>query len=124
MPEEAGLWSMTTPGTAECSAARSTRTPTLASLNRRTTVRKLRQGRSLRCAGVFISRLIVQGLLIQAGSIQSEWSQMNRRGAMSAEKRARERGSKPTTFQWHTLLWLQLVSLRVYRVSAVQRDSL
>ena len=49
---------------------------------------------------------------------------MNRRDAMSAEKKVSERGPKPTIFQWQTLLRLELVSLRVYRVSAVARISL
>jgi hypothetical protein len=45
--------------------------------------------------------------------------EMNRRDAMSTEKRVRERGLKPIIFQWQTFLWLGLVSLRVHRVSAV-----
>jgi hypothetical protein len=40
---------------------------------------------------------------------------MNRRDTMIAEKKASEKGPKPTPIQWQTLLRLELVSLRVYR---------
>jgi hypothetical protein len=45
---------------------------------------------------------------------------MNRREAMSAERRAKERGPKPTPYQWQILRWLELVSLCAASIASLR----